>query len=387
MSAVYNFYANVLGRASYDGQNTGIVITVVDGDWKNAYWTGARQQFAFGSGTEFARDIVGHEFTHAVISKILGGDVGLIYAGESGALNESYADIMGSLIEGKVGDGRWIYGEDVPGDTTGYFRRSLSDPSLYNQPENYANRYNPGCSTSECDYGGVHTNSGIFNLAAYTMMTDSRTAGISSDTWANVFYNSIFRLSPNAKFVDARAAIIGSSRALGLSQDQLQAVVDAFDSVGIYDNAQVRIVLRWGQTPSDLDSHLTGPAVTQDGSRFHTWYGGKTYYSAESLAADLDYDDTTSYGPEATTIRIPTAGDYYFYVHDFSNRGSSDSTALATSGVTVEVYTNDAQVHAAYIGDGVSGGTYWLVFELSVSASGNVQIIPINSYSYSTPTN
>nr|WP_255496825.1 MULTISPECIES: tandem-95 repeat protein [unclassified Mycolicibacterium] len=387
MSRVYNFYANVLGRASYDGQNTGIVITLVNGPWANAFWSGTAQQFAFGMRSEYALDIVGHEFTHAVISKIVGGNVGLVYAGESGALNESYADIMGSIIEGKVGDGRWVFGEDVPNDTTGIFRRSLSDPSLYGQPENYADLDNPGCTTRECDYGGVHTNSGIFNLAAYTMMTDPRTAAITSETWAHVYYNSMFRLSSTAKFVDARAAIISSSQALGFSQDQVQAVVDAFDSVGIYDNAQVRIVLRWGQTPSDLDSHLTGPAVTQDGSRFHTWYGGKTYYSADSLVADLDYDDTTSYGPEATTIRIPTAGDYYFYVHDYSNRGSSESTALATSGVTVQVYTNDAQVHAAYIGDGVSGGTYWMVFKLTVSASGNVQITPINSYGYSIPTN
>jgi Zn-dependent metalloprotease len=382
MSAVRNFYANVLGRISYDGQDAGIVITLVNGPWANAIWTVDYQQFAFGMRSEYALDVVGHEFTHAVISEILDAPTGLVYQGESGALNESYADILGSLIEGKVGDGRWIVGEDWNGGI-----RSLSDPSLYDQPEDYAARSNTGCTTEACDYGGVHTNSGIFNLAAYTMMTDPRTAGVSSDTWAHVYYNSIFRLSPTAKFVDARAAIISSSKALGFSGDQLQAVVDAFDSVGIYDNAQVRIVLRWGQTPSDLDSHLTGPAVTQDGSRFHTWYGGKTYYSADALVADLDYDDTTSYGPEATTIRIPTAGDYYFYVHDFSNRGSSESTALATSGVTVEVYTNDAQVHAAYIGDGVSGGTYWLVFELSVSESGNVQIIPINSYSYSTPTN
>ena len=42
----------------------------------------------------------------------------------------------------------------------------------------------------------------------------------------------------------------------------------------------LRIVLTWGEEPSDLDSHLIGPAV-EEGTKFHTWYGNEDYTHGE----------------------------------------------------------------------------------------------------------
>ncbi len=61
----------------------------------------------FGHDFEAALDVVGHEYTHGVVQYAVAGGNGLIYQGESGALNESYADILGSLIENKTGAARW----------------------------------------------------------------------------------------------------------------------------------------------------------------------------------------------------------------------------------------------------------------------------------------
>jgi len=144
--------------------------------------------------------------------------------------------------------------------------------------------------------------------------------------------------------------------------------------------AQVRVVLTWGNTPRDLDSHLTGPASTTDpANRFHVYFSSKTFDLDGGIkAASLDLDDTTSYGPEVTTIRVKTPGDYYFYVDNYSR---DSETGLAQSGATVAVYTG-ATV-AVYTVNEASRGVYWSVCKLTVKANGDVTITPINVYGVS----
>ncbi len=88
---------------------------------------------------------------------------------------------------------------------------------------------------------------------------------------------------------------------------------------------EIRIVLEWGASPSDLDSHLEG----QDsrGENIHVFFENEI-----SNAANLDTDDTNSYGPETTTI-TDIAGSYEFYVIDFTGSGH-----MNMSGATVKVY-------------------------------------------------
>ena len=69
---------------------------------------------------------------------------------------------------------------------------------------------------------------------------------------------------------------------------------------------------------SDLDSHLVGPKKDGNGS-FHIAYYDKTYSEGDTKYADLDLDDTSSYGPETTTVyNMNETGTYSFYVHDFT---------------------------------------------------------------------
>ena len=82
----------------------------------------------------------------------------------------------------------------------------------------------------------------------------------------------------------------------------------------IIQAGQTRIILSWGEEPSDLDSHLTGP--TPDSSRFHIYYSNETYAVNDIIYADLDLDDTDSVGPETTTIYQQISGVYRFSVHD-----------------------------------------------------------------------
>lgn len=132
---------------------------------------------------------------------------------------------------------------------------------------------------------------------------------------------------------------------------------------------QIRIVLEWGAAPSDLDSHLIGPA--SGGGTFHVWYRDKAYSDTNGIVADLDIDDTSSYGPETTTIYHPVQGEYTFYVHNFS--GSPD---IKISDATVKVFSGNnnepAYVFAIPL---VGNGKIWTVFKYD---SRTRRVKPIN---------
>lgn len=124
---------------------------------------------------------------------------------------------------------------------------------------------------------------------------------------------------------------------------------------------EMRIVLNWGATPSDLDSHLTGPPASGT-TRFHVYYSNRTPTGA---GANLDHDDTSSYGPETVTITERRAGTYKYYVHDFTNRSSSTSSVMSQSSAVVQVY-NSAGLVATYNVPN-QAGTLWYVFDLDGS--------------------
>ncbi len=133
---------------------------------------------------------------------------------------------------------------------------------------------------------------------------------------------------------------------------------------------EMRIVLSWGANPSDLDSHLTGPTSDNSSDRFHVYFG-----QARSTNINLDRDDVSSYGPETTTIQQQVEGLYRYSIHDYSNGGSSSSSAMANSSANVKVYNGNGLVAEFNVPN--QAGTLWTVFEMR----GN-QITPINRMNY-----
>jgi bacillolysin len=242
----YDYYKNVLSLTSFDGNGAPINISIrynpdgglarfIGDGYNNAYWDSNAQQFAFGDAGELdaALDIVAHEYTHAVVSYAVGDGDSPLSGGESGSLNEAYADIMGSLVEEKTGPDRWLMGEDseFPGGPL----RNLADPTSISTDygpyrDNYADRY-----TGTGDAGGEHVNSTIFSHAAYLMMIDPATADITEDQWSMVYYHSLYRLSPGATFTDGRTAVLDTAIAYGFTPAQQAAITNAFDEVGITD--------------------------------------------------------------------------------------------------------------------------------------------------------
>ena len=142
----------------------------------------------------------------------------------------------------------------------------------------------------------------------------------------------------------------------------------------VLNPGEARIVLTWGQFPSDLDSHLVGPSP--DGDQFHIYYSNKNHYYQNDLYNNLDVDDTSSYGPETTSIYTGLNGTYTYYVHNYSDRNSSTSSTLSTSGAQVKLYMagwNEPLVY--YVPS--QPGTVWEVFSIE-----NGVIRPTNSMSF-----
>jgi len=159
---------------------------------------------------------------------------------------------------------------------------------------------------------------------------------------------------------------------------------------GSLQPSEVRAILTWGENPSDLDSHLTGPDASSSGStadetnRFHLYYGNR---SSCCDVATLDVDDTSSYGPETVTI-MPNSGDSTLRagLYRYSVFHYSGSANLATSDATVRLVFgngNERTFTPPTDGSTLSGtnGDLWTVFELMVDSSGSVTVLPVNTYS------
>lgn len=174
-------------------------------------------------------DTVAHEFTHSIIS----ATCNLEYLNQSGAVNEAYADILGNLIEND-NDEIWLQGEE---HTAGGIR-NLTNPHQFKQPEKVDDKYmHSYCNKDHehgdsCDYGGVHTNSGIVNHAAYLMWRN----GIDKSKLINLFCISLDYMKNTTDFLGCRAAILRSARDLKLTNKEITIIANAFSEVGIKPN-------------------------------------------------------------------------------------------------------------------------------------------------------
>lgn len=251
---IRDFFAEEFGRKSWDNKGATIeasvnmnAFTVFDllGTKQNAAWT-KMKRFIFGAGSkkgldqlEKALDVVGHEYTHAVIET----SSNLKYEGQSGALNEHLADVFGVIINNRHNKSlknpfllgsSILYGELAH---KAHALRDMMDPSkgLMPQPSHMNDlkkdafkKFDRGCvPSSSNDHCGVHVLSGIPNKASALIMS-----AIGFEAAAPMFYDvMVNRLSENSNFADYRRALMVSCRSQ--ASDVCGIVDDALKSVGI----------------------------------------------------------------------------------------------------------------------------------------------------------
>ena len=237
----YDYFRNTHNHQSINGSGGDVIsfINVADDDGgglDNAFWNGSAM--FYGSGrTAFTSlagglDVGGHEMGHGVIQAL----ANLEYQGQSGALNESFADIFGVMIDRDD----WALGEDIIPNTnvfpTGKMR-DMADPHnghpAGSNPLN-VNGYQPAhmneIFNGSQDNGGVHINSGIPNKAFYLYATAT-----SKDIAEQVFFRALRDyLTRSSKFIDCRLAVIQAAEDLyGAGSAQVSAAQNAFSQVGI----------------------------------------------------------------------------------------------------------------------------------------------------------
>jgi bacillolysin len=199
---VYDFFDKTFGRDSYDGKGATMrSVYLVNEVCPNAYWNGEATNYCPGFDLD---DVVAHEWGHAYTEKTQG----LVYFCQSGALNESYSDIWGETIDlmnGEDGIGgannddpypagqRWLVGEDLGQAVQEVLLRDMWDPERLGHPAT-ATSDNYHCGAD--DVGGVHTNSGVPNLA-YAMLVDGKkingvdVRGIGFTKAAHIYYRAM----------------------------------------------------------------------------------------------------------------------------------------------------------------------------------------------------
>ncbi|ENK0836844.1 peptidase M4 family protein [Clostridium botulinum] len=243
LSKTYDYYKNKFNRNSIDNKGMNVEGFIHAGkNFNNAFWRDDLGAMFFGDGDgrvfsplSKSLDIVGHEVSHGVTSK----ESKLKYENESGALNESFSDIMGVAIDGKNFEiGEECYTPNIPGDTM----RDMKDPSRGDQPAHMKDfKYLP--NDEDNDWGGVHTNSGIINHAAYLIADGMEKSGEANgkDIMAKLFYRAnCYQWDETTNFAKCRNDLIKVTKDLyGENSKHVKIVENAFNQVGITATPQL----------------------------------------------------------------------------------------------------------------------------------------------------
>jgi len=254
LGLTYDYYYLVQGRNGIDNNNLDIKATIhwYDGE-DNAFWDGNKKQMFFldpGEGNmQLAAtiDVVAHEYSHGVTQH----EANLEYKFESGALNESFSDIMGAAVEHYFqprGIGflkaDWYIGEDAKPNFNVQGCRNLENPN-----SNWQSPFGPDpCHLAQqlfvplsVDFGGVHLNMTIFSHAYYLLaeggtnkVSGKSVAGIGIEKATQIFYRAwVYYLTKTSNFLVAANALLYSAEYLyGKNSEEWLQTIKALEAIG-----------------------------------------------------------------------------------------------------------------------------------------------------------
>ncbi len=337
----YNYFFSEHGRDSYDGAGIAIksvarICNNTGCPMPNAYWDGV--EMALGQGYAID-DVVGHELTHAIVENT----AKLKYINESGALDESYADIFGETIDlwnGKGNDAanvRWLIGEDLP-TARGVGIRDMMNPAKFRNP---ARVKDPFYHCIPSDNGGVHINSGVPNHA-YALMTDGGVfngytiSGIGITKAAKIQYRTMTSyLTTLSKFIDNYNFLIRSCSDLigtsGITHDDCAQVKLALLAVEMSTppcstvNPPAKPPLIPGAVPAalsqcpagqsaqnifadNLENSSSGNWATTTASGINHWLGGSgvpaIYFAGKGVSGSSALQGTSIASAEDSSVQM-----------------------------------------------------------------------------------
>jgi len=242
-AATYDYFYNTFGRNSIDG-NGHVLKSYVhfSNGYVNAFWNGLWMTYGDGNNSGYSAltciDIVAHEITHGLTQH----SAGLVYSYESGALNESFSDIFGVVVDfyANPSTANYLMGDQL--NSYGVPFRSIKNPNLYNNPDTYKGLY---WYTGTGDNGGVHCNSGVQNFWFYLLCEGGSGTNDLGNTYsvesigmekaAAIAYRTLTAyLTPYSQYADARYYSIQAAIDLfGECSEEVISVSNAWHAVGV----------------------------------------------------------------------------------------------------------------------------------------------------------
>lgn len=247
---VYDYWMSEHGRNSYDGFGADVVSLVnFDFNYNNAGWTGSFMIYGNGTGMFaggfeplVAFDVCAHELGHAICQHT----ADLVYARESGAMNEGFSDIWGAVIENYATTGKdmWSMGEELRMGAL----RSMRNPNMFNNPDTRGGTHWTnvvGCSpNSSNDQCGVHNNSGVLNHWFYLLSDGGsgtndignyfEVSGLGVKKAAQIAYATERLLGSTNDYDDCRTASINYAiNAFGACSREVEAITRAWYAVNV----------------------------------------------------------------------------------------------------------------------------------------------------------
>ncbi len=246
LGETFDFFWDAVARASIDGVGGTLAATVHYGEkYDNAFWNGERMVFGDGDGEVFTGftgsiSVIAHELGHGVVEH----SGGLEYSGQSGALNESVADVFGALTEQHVrgqtaAEASWLIGAGIfTPAVQGVALRSMKAPGTAYDDDVLGRDPQPAhmrdyVETTE-DNGGVHINSGIPNKAFHLVAV--ALGGHAWERAGRIWYltvtgGSLSHTADFARFAEATAQVAAAE--YGEDSEEAAAVRTAWSAVGV----------------------------------------------------------------------------------------------------------------------------------------------------------
>ncbi|HSY61653.1 MAG TPA: M4 family metallopeptidase, partial [Cytophaga sp.] len=256
----YSYYSGEHGRTSWDNAGGDMIAYNNSNETglgpNNSCWGCTGNNVILGEGSTSSAtddwntdDIMGHEFTHGVTQS----EAGLVYSNESGALNESFSDIFGEMVESwSEGNCDYLVGADRGAI------RSFINPKTYGDPDTYLGT---DWYTGTADNGGVHTNSGVQNHWFYLLSeggSGTNDLGQSFNVTAItrfearlIAYRALTEyLTSSSQYIDARKASLEAALDLyGQCSQEIISVGDAWHAVGVESQSAVYAITACGSYP------------------------------------------------------------------------------------------------------------------------------------------